>query len=534
MRPLSHDSTAPARERVADAPPVGTFGSVPESDVPATILVVDDDAGNRYAVARVLRGAGMRVIEAENGRDALRLMGTRPDLVVLDIRLPDSTGYEICRAIKTNPATAFTAVMHLSASYTADTDRAYGLEAGADAYLTHPVDPELLLATTRALLRASRAETGFRRVALEWQTTFDAISDPIFLIDDAGLVRRANRAAATLSHLSLGELIGRTWPETLVALGLKHDCDLAGVFERQTVRNVAVAIEGRSFSVSIDRARQEAGTNPLAVCVWADVTAREAAHRERDALLQRTEQALRDAQAARREAEAANQAKSDFLAVMSHELRTPLNAIAGFTELLALGIRGPVTAEQLADLEKIRRSEVALLALINDVLSFAKLESSSVQYDIQDIVVNEALGAAAEFVEVQLAASGVEFVRRRCTSRLVARADPEKLQQILLNLLSNAAKFTPRGGRVCLSAEREGDRVLICVRDTGPGIPADRLDAIFDPFVQVDQRLVREHKGVGLGLAISRNLARGVGGELTVSSQVGEGTTFRLSLPAAR
>jgi signal transduction histidine kinase len=157
-----------------------------------------------------------------------------------------------------------------------------------------------------------------------------------------------------------------------------------------------------------------------------------------------------------------------------------------------------------------------------------------VQYDIQDIVVNEALGAAAEFVEVQLAASGVEFVRRRCTSRLVARADPEKLQQILLNLLSNAAKFTPRGGRVCLSAEREGDRVLIYVRDTGPGIPADRLDAIFDPFVQVDQRLVREHKGVGLGLAISRNLARGVGGELTVSSQVGEGTTFRLSLPAAR
>ena len=500
---------------------------------PATILVVDDAPGNRYAVSRILRSAGMRVIEAENGRDALRLMESAPDLVVLDVRLPDSTGYEICRSIKSNPATAFTPVMHLSASYTADTDRAFGLEAGADAYLTHPVEPELLIATTRALLRASRAEAGYRRAAAEWRTTFDAISDPIFLLDDSGVVRRCNLAAAALAERPPEQLLGHTWRELLADLGVVAYEELVGIVASRATSTVDVELGGRFFSVSLHRSEGGSESEALVVCVWSDVTARALAHRERDALLSRTENALRDAQTARVEAEKANRAKSDFLAVMSHELRTPLNAIAGFTELLSLGIRGPITAEQRADLAKIHRSQVTLLGLINDVLSFAKLEGSSVQYDIQDIAADDALVSAGEFVEVQLRAKDVEFARE-LGSGAVVRADPEKLQQILLNLLSNAVKFTLAGGTVTLSCERNGDRVLFRVRDTGVGIPADRLEKIFDPFVQVDQRLVREHQGVGLGLAISRNLARGMGGELAVESVEGQGSTFTLSLPDAR
>ena len=497
------------------------------------VLVVDDTEGNRYAVARLLRGAGMVVSEAATGSEALRLVKELPDVVVLDINLPDMNGYEVCRAIKGTPATGSIPVMHLSASYTENADRAYGLEAGADAYLTHPVDPTLLLATVRALMRAGRAEAGFRRAAREWRITFDAIRDPIFLVDGEGVLRRCNLAAAQIACRAPKELVGEPWGRVIADLGLEGNEALRSLADGEhSLRDIEVHVGDRCFNVSTERTVGISATDTLNVCVWSDVTAREAAHRERNDLLQRTELALRDAESARREAESANRSKSEFLAVMSHELRTPLNAIAGFTELLSLGIRGPVTEEQLADLEKIRRSQVTLMGLINDLLSFAKLESGSVQYEVSDIVADEALTTASEFVEVQLRTKGVRFVHVPCDTDVIFRGDPEKVQQILLNLLSNAMKFTDRGGSVTVSCEREGSMVHIHVSDTGPGIPADKIEKIFDPFVQVDQRFTREHRGVGLGLAISRELAVGMHGALHVSSVVGEGTTLTLTLPA--
>ncbi|HEY9426046.1 MAG TPA: ATP-binding protein [Gemmatimonadaceae bacterium] len=528
-------------EEYAGRPPEATVRPDDESqrasgasmaDAPK-VLVVDDTEGNRYAVARLLRGAGMQVSEAATGGEALRLVKEMPDLVVLDIKLPDMTGYDVCREIKGSPTTASIPVMHLSASYTENAHRAYGLEAGADAYLTHPVDPALLLATARALMRAGRAEAGFRRAAREWRITFDAIRDPIFLIDGEGVLRRCNLAAAKLACREPKELVGEQWEQVLDGLGLGDDEALHALASgEQTQRDFEVSVNDRSFSVSTERTLGVSATETLNVCVWSDVTARDAAHRERNELLQRTELALRDAESARREAESANRSKSEFLAVMSHELRTPLNAIGGFTELLTLGIRGPVTNEQLADLEKIRRSQVTLLGLINDLLSFAKIESGSLHFEEIDIVVDDALTAASEFVEVQLHQKGVSFVHLRCDPDVVLRGDPEKVQQILLNLLSNATKFTDRGGSVKVSCEREGSVVRIRVSDTGPGIPPDKIEKIFDPFVQVDQRFTREHRGVGLGLAISRELAIGMKGTLEASSVVGQGTTLTLTLPA--
>jgi signal transduction histidine kinase len=232
-----------------------------------------------------------------------------------------------------------------------------------------------------------------------------------------------------------------------------------------------------------------------------------------------------------REAQAANAAKAQFLAVMSHELRTPLNAIDGYAELLELGIHGPVTDAQRTALTRIRRSQHHLLALVNDVLNFARLEAGQVEYRLEAVDVASALDAVVSMIAPQAAAKRITLTH--APGEGSARADAEKLQQIVLNLLSNAVKFTPEQGRITLTSARRDDRVAITVRDTGIGIPEDRLAAIFDPFVQLHTGLSRPAEGTGLGLAISRDLAHGMGGELLVASRLGEGAEFTLLLPSA-
>jgi PAS domain S-box-containing protein len=237
--------------------------------------------------------------------------------------------------------------------------------------------------------------------------------------------------------------------------------------------------------------------------------------------------------AARAEAERANRAKSEFLAVMSHELRTPLNAIGGYAELMEMGIRGPVTPEQREDLRRVQTSQRHLLGLINEVLNYARLETGTVHYDVDDVRMRDVLLAAEALVAPQAQAKELALAVEPCPPALTARADAEKVRQILVNLLSNAVKFTDRGGRVDLVCASSESRVQVVVRDTGIGIAADQMERIFEPFVQVRADLTRIAEGTGLGLAISRDLARGMGGDLTAESTPGEGSTFTLTLPAA-
>jgi signal transduction histidine kinase len=238
-----------------------------------------------------------------------------------------------------------------------------------------------------------------------------------------------------------------------------------------------------------------------------------------------------EAESARADAERASRAKSDFLAMMSHELRTPLNAIAGYAELIELGLRGPVSEGQVVDLQKIRANQRHLLGLINAVLNFARLDAGRVLYDISNVPVAASLRAVQALIEPQLRERHIEYGVGECLPSIAARADGEKLQQILLNLLANAIKFTAPGGCIGLSCDVGTRSVHLHVTDTGVGIPAEQLEDIFEPFVQANRTLKRSNEGVGLGLAISRELARGMGGEVSVQSAVGLGSTFTLTLP---
>ncbi len=254
---------------------------------------------------------------------------------------------------------------------------------------------------------------------------------------------------------------------------------------------------------------------------------------ERRAMLLERERLLAEAERACTEAETANRAKSEFLTVMSHELRTPLNAIVGHAQLIELGVYGPVTQEQLSALDRIQRSQRHLLGLINGVLNYAKIDAGAVLYYITDVYVDETLATCEALTAPQARTKQLDFRYVRGDARLTARADAEKMQQILLNLFSNAIKFTDAGGRVTARCTQLGDsRVAIEVADTGRGIPADQLERVFEPFVQIDTKLTRASEGTGLGLSISRELARGMGGELTVRSELGIGSTFTLTLPA--
>ena len=278
--------------------------------------------------------------------------------------------------------------------------------------------------------------------------------------------------------------------------------------------------DGRDVPVLMNGARRETGGGWVNDCVFVKMIQR---HQFEDQLLQ-----------ARRLAEEANAAKAKFLSMMSHDLRTPLTGVMGHAALLAGGAFGSVTPEQVESLARIKEASQDLLRMINDILGFAQVQAGTVSVSVEQISVRSAVERAERLIRPRVAEKGLLLETEDVARGATVIADRDRLQQIVLNLLTNAIKFTPRGGRISVRTEEESGRVHIRVADTGPGIEAAQLETIFEPFVQLAQHTTEEsERGVGLGLAISRDLARAMDGDVSATSVPGEGSVFTLTLPAA-
>jgi len=262
-----------------------------------------------------------------------------------------------------------------------------------------------------------------------------------------------------------------------------------------------------------------------------DLAGRAATAMDNARLYEEAERARKEAVEAAARAAIADRTKTDFLATMSHELRTPLNAIAGYAELLELGMRGPISEQQREAIKRIRRSEHHLLGIVNDILMFAKTETGRIPLQLENTPVVAALESVRFLIHPMLTANDVQLVQEGCDRELAVVADHDRMNQILVNLFSNAVKFSPRGAEIRVSCEVVEHLVAIRVEDKGHGIAEDKLEEIFEPFVQLSSGLTRTAEGSGLGLSISRELARLMGGDITVESTPGKGSTFTLTLP---
>ena len=489
----------------------------------ARVLIVDDSEAGRYASARFLKRAGFLVSEARTGAEGLALVRSeRPDIVLLDVSLPDINGLDVCRQIKQDPGGASTLVIQVSASFVRPSDAVRGLEAGADAYLTEPLEPTVLVATVNALMRIRRAEDRARVFGVQLAATFDAIPEGICLLDAQGVVQSCNNALAALARRAAGEIVGRAWAD-LAGPWLGEVAALLPERLDQDRVQAEMAIGDRWLQVTIDRVPR--GTEPRtgAVCTVSDVTERKRTEAENAALLARE-------RFARSEAEAANRSKDEFLAILSHELRTPLTAILGWVRTLRMR---PADAPALAHgLEVIERNTRMQTQLIEDLLDVSRIIAGKLTLERKPVLVAAIVEAALDGVRGAADAHGVNLGISVDDAGLRVDADAARLQQVFTNLLSNGVKFTPAGGRVDVEVHRRGNDVVVTVRDTGRGIPTEFLPYVFDRFRQADGGITRTKGGLGLGLAIVRHLVELHGGTVAVESPgENQGASFSVAFP---
>ncbi|HEU0173051.1 MAG TPA: response regulator [Blastocatellia bacterium] len=509
-----------------------------------TVLNVDDFAAGLYAKSRALRLAGFDVYEATTGEDALRLAHElKPQIVLLDVRLPDVNGIEVCRRIKTDPSTAAILVIQTSATFTESHDRVRGLEGGADAYLTEPIEAVELIANIRAILRLRKAEEQVREREAWLKTVMSSIGDAVITTDLEGRVTLINPVAQEMVGWTEAEAGGRPLAEVFRIINEQtrqpSENPITGVLQEVPSAGLAnytllVARDGRETPVDGSAApiKDERGIFIGVVLIFRDITGRKRMEKAREQSLRYEQEARREAEIARRRAEEASRSKDEFLAMVSHELRTPLNHIIGWITMLRGGNLQSDKAKKAFD--TIERNVRTQARLIDDLLDVSRIIAGKLLIEPRQIEIAKVVEAAAESIGPAAAGKGVNFIKTVVPEAGVVSGDPDRLQQAIGNLLSNAFKFTPKGGHVELRLTRVNSQIKIAVSDDGQGISPDFLPHVFDRFRQQDATTGRQHGGLGLGLAIVRHLVELHGGSVSAESAgEGRGATFTITLPAA-
>jgi signal transduction histidine kinase len=502
----------------------------------AHVVVVDDNADMRQYVSRILTEAGARVSVAPDGAAALRILGDHtPDVILSDVMMPVLDGFGLLAAVRADDRLRTTPFVMLSAR-AGEESRIGGLAAGADDYLVKPFAARELIARVAAQRRLARANAAERLARAEADEArgelsriFEQAPVPICVIEGQDLLyTTANASYRQIigGRDPVGKRLLELWPEL-------WGSDIHRVFQQVlTTGQPYVATE---FGVQFDQfgrgelreaffnfvyhpLKGASGATRGIIAVATDVTPQVLARAEADRL--------------RKAAESANEAKLHLLRTVSHETRQPVHASLGYLELLALGIRGPLTDHQRSDLENIRKNQTHLLRLLNDILSFAKLEAGALELELTEADASEILEQLTPLVAPQFSAKGVRYIAHPPTSRAAFRGDRERTVQVCVNLLTNALKATPAGGTVTVGCAVTDATVSLSVSDTGMGIPRAKLEEIFDPFTQLGRpRASNDARGFGLGLSISRQLARAMKGDVTVESTEGAGSTFTFTLP---
>ena len=491
------------------------------------VLVVDDNGATRYSTGRFLRAAGFEVKEAATGTDALEIAKDEVDAIVLDVNLPDVDGFEVCRRLRARPESLRTPIIHLSATFVGADDQVHGLDVGADGYLTHPVEPPVLVATVNAFLRARSAEDEMRRSEAKFRAVFDQAANGIALMTDDFTFLEANPAMCAMLGRTHQELIGKP-VKSFVVHPAKSDRFEAvdelraiGAWKgtRQLARADGVVVDSE-WSVSVHSVPN------VWLAIVTDVSERVAAEAERDRL-------LASERAARSEAERASRLKDEFLATVSHELRSPLNAILGWTQLLQqFGQSDKVSHAR--GIEAIDRSARVQVKLIGDLLDVSRITSGKLRLDIGPVDIGAVVQNALENVVDTARAKAITIEQKQDTPLPTLPGDAARLQQVFTNLLANAVKFTPDGGRVVVRFDAEDAHLRVTVTDTGQGIRAEFLPHIFDSFRQEDGGHSRPYAGLGLGLSIVKKLVEMHGGTITAESAGKDrGAQFSVRLPVS-
>ncbi|MBO9687830.1 MAG: response regulator [Mitsuaria chitosanitabida] len=497
------------------------------------LLVVNDDPVGRYTTVRLLNAAGFPTLEASTGAEALAIADDALSAVVLDIHLPDIDGFELCRRLRARPNTFRLPVIHLTAAYLTDEDKVRGLDAGADAYLTHPVEPAVLVSTIQALVRTRAAEDAMRRSEAKFRAVYALAPNGICLLRaGGGAVLEANPAMLALLGREEHEVLGRPLtdfvaeahrPDALAFIAaLGHD-GLRAQFpllppprgDGDTEVPGPVQVEWTA-STPIEPG--------LCMATAVDVSQRLVIARQRQELLDRE-------RSARGEAERLSRMKDDLIAVLSHELRTPLNAIMGWTHVLQRHSPPDLLHKGLTAIDRNVSIQARMIA---DILDMSRLNVGKLPLTRERVEAGSVARAAAAALQHTLADSGHRLELDLRDEEVALLADGGRLQQVIWNLVGNAAKFSPRGSTITLSLRAHDGGASVEVRDEGQGIAPEFLPHIFDRFTQSDATSNRQHGGLGLGLAIVKSLVEAHGGWVDVRSDgPGRGTAISFWLPGA-